>query len=175
MGKLFYGTQTGTSTAVAQQIQTALNELISEVQGIWTAKPDDFAGCDLLILGGSTWGDGELTDDWLDFWPLFDQIDLRGTKVALFALGDQYGYAHNFVSGMRQIYDKVKSKGATVIADRVTTECFDFSHSESIVDGFFVGLVVDEVNEPEKTAHRVEDWADQVRSGMGLLSAQARS
>lgn len=171
MGKLFYGTQTGNTTAVAEQIQAALSDLVSEVHGIYTAKVDDFAGCDLLVLGGSTWGDGELTDDWVDFWPQMDKINFNGVKVALFALGDQYGYGHNFVSSMRIMYDKVKSKGAIIIADQITAEGFDFSHTESLVDGHFVGLVIDEMNEPDKTPERIQTWADQVKSAMGLVTA----
>lgn len=171
MGKLFYGTQTGNTTGVAEQIQAALGDLLSDVVGIYTAKVDDFADCDFLVLGGSTWGDGELTDDWVDFWPQMDKINLNGVKVALFALGDQYGYGHNFVSSMRIMYDKVKSKGATVIADQISAAGFDYSHSEALVDGHFVGLVIDEMNEPEKTRERIQVWADQVKSALGLVAA----
>jgi flavodoxin I len=171
MGKLFYGTQTGTTTVVAEQIQTFLSDLVSEVNGIWTTRADDFAGCDFVVLGGSTWGDGELTDDWVDFWPQLEKIDLSGVKVALFALGDQYGYGHNFASAMRIMYDKVKSKGAIVIADHISTAGFDYSHSDSVVDGHFVGLVLDEVNEPEKTAGRIQAWAQQVRDAVGVVTA----
>lgn len=170
MGKLFYGTQTGTTSAVAEQIQSVFGPLVTEVHGIWTAKAEDFAACDFLILGGSTWGDGELTDDWLDFWPQLDRIDFSGVKVALFALGDQYGYGHNFVSAMKIMYDKIKSKGGIIIADQITTEGFDYSHSDSVVGGKFVGLVVDEVNEPEKTADRIRVWAEQVKGALGLVS-----
>lgn len=171
MGKLFYGTQTGNTTGVAEQIQAALGtDLVSEVVQIYTAKPDQFAGCDFLVLGGSTWGDGELTDDWVDFWPQMDKIDFTGVKVALFALGDQFGYGHNFVSSMRIMYDKVVARGATVVATQIPNEGFDFSHTESIVDGYFVGLVVDEMNEPEKTPERINVWAEQVKTALGLVA-----
>ncbi|HEY9732288.1 MAG TPA: flavodoxin [Drouetiella sp.] len=171
MGKLFYGTQTGTTTLIAEQIQKVMGDLVSEIHGIWTVRANDFAGCDFVILGSSTWGDGELTDDWLDFWPQLDMIDLKDVKVALFSLGDQYGYGHNFVSAMRILYDKVKSKGAVVIADQISVEGFEFSHSESVIDGHFVGLVVDEVNEPEQTAGRIQEWAEQVRACLGMVTA----
>lgn len=171
MGKLFYGTQTGNTTGVAEQIQTALSDVVEKVIGIYTAKAEDFAGCDFLVLGGSTWGDGELTDDWVDFWPQLDKIDFTGVKVALFALGDQYGYGHNFVSAMGIMYDKLKSRGATIIATNIPVDGFDFSHTESIIDGHFVGLVVDETNEPEKTPARIASWAEVVKSELGLVHA----
>ncbi len=163
VGKLFYGTMTGNTTSVAEAIQVALADLVDEARCIDRAKADDFRAADLLILGGSTWGDGELTDDWADFFPQLDQIDFNGKTVALFALGDQVGYGYNFVSAMKLLYDKVIERGARVIGNRVPVEGFDFSHSESIVDGAFVGLVVDEMNEPELTDARIQAWATTIK------------
>lgn len=162
MGKLFYGSQTGTAEGVAESIQKNLSNLVSEIKCIQFAKKEELEECEFLVLGGSTWGDGELSDDWLDFFPQMDLISFAGKKVALFALGDQTGYSYNFVSAMRILYNKVKERGAEVVACRVSKEGFDFDHSESLVDGHFVGLVVDEVNEPELTDQRIKFWAQVV-------------
>lgn len=167
MGKLFYGTQTGTTEGVAEVIQKNLSTLVSEIKCIQFAKKEELDACDFLVLGGSTWGDGELTDDWLDFFPQMDQISFAGKKVALFSLGDQTGYSYNFVSAMRILYNKVIELGGEVVACRVSREGFEFDHSESIVDGHFVGLVVDEVNEPELTEQRVQVWAQEVLRAVG--------
>ena len=166
MGKLYYGTMTGSTTAVAESIQAALSDLVDEAKCIDRAKADDFRAADFLILGGSTWGDGELTDDWADFFPQLDQVDFSGKTVALFALGDQVGYGYNFVSAMRLLYDKVVQRGARVIACQVPVTGFEFDHSASIVNDAFVGLVVDEQNEPDLTAERVAAWAEMVRAEM---------
>ena len=171
MGKLFFGTQTGTTEGVAELIQKNLSTLVSEIKCIQFAKKEELEACDFLVLGGSTWGDGELTDDWLDFFPQMDQISFAGKKVALFALGDQVGYSYNFASAMRVLYEKVKERGAEVLACRISREGFEFDHSESIVDGHFVGLVVDEVNEPELTDARVKTWAQQVLNAVGKVPA----
>ena len=171
MGKLFYGTMTGNTAAVAEAIQAALADLIDEARCIDRAKADDLRACDLLILGGSTWGDGELTDDWADFMPQLDQIDFNGKTVALFGVGDQVSYTYNFVSAMKLLYDKVKERGARVIADKISAEGFEFAHSESIVDGAFVGLVIDEMNEAELTQARIESWAQTVRQEAAVAIA----
>lgn len=163
MGKLFYGTQTGTSEGVAASIQAAMPELISDVRNIYGVKVEDIQACDFLVLGGSTWGDGELTDDWADYLPKLDSIDFTGKKVALFALGDQHGYSYNFVSAMKILYDKVIERGGTIVGAGVSKEGFEFEHSEALVDDAFVGLVVDEVNEPDLTENRIAQWAEQVR------------
>lgn len=168
MGKLFYGTQTGTTDSIALDIQNALPDLIEQVTCIYSITPADFAATDFLVLGGSTWGDGELTDDWIDFWPHMDSIDFKGKKVALFALGDQYGYGHNFVSAMKQLYDKVIGRGGTVIANAVPADYFEFGHSESLLDNKFIGLVIDEVNQPELTKERIENWAAMVRQQLAV-------
>jgi flavodoxin I len=171
MGKLFYGTMTGNTAAVAEVIQDALVDLVDEVRCIDRAQADDLRACDLLILGGSTWGDGELTDDWADFMPQLDQIDFKGKTVALFSVGDQISYTYNFVSAMKLLYDKVKERGARVIADKISVDGFEFAHSESVLDGAFVGLVIDEMNEAELTQARIERWAQTVRQEAGVAIA----
>lgn len=165
MGKLFYGTQTGTTVAVAESIQKHLAELVLEIKPIDRAQAADFSD-DFLVLGSSTWGDGELTDDWVDFWPQMDTIDFSNKKVALLALGDQTGYGYNFVSSMRIMYDKVIERGGTVIANQISRDGFDFEHTEAMVDGYFVGLVIDEVNEPHLTEDRIATWAQEVRNAL---------
>lgn len=170
MGKLFYGTQTGTTEIVAAEIHNSMPDLIQECTNIYRAKPEDLESADFLVLGGSTWGDGELTDDWADFLPQMDKINLSGKKVALFGLGDQVSYSYNFVSSMKILYDKVIERGAEVIASNVPTTGFEFDHSEAIVDGHFVGLVLDEVNEPDLSKDRIKAWATQVRAALGLLA-----
>ena len=163
MGKLFYGTQTGTTEGVAQAIQSAMPDLISECKNIYGVKPEDIESCDFLVLGGSTWGDGELTDDWADYLPQFERLNIAGKKVALFGLGDQYSYSYNFVSAMKTLYDKLKEMGAEVIGDSVPNENFSFDHSEALVGDKFVGLVVDEVNQPELSEERIGKWVGQLR------------
>lgn len=167
-GKLFYGSQTGTTTEVANQIQEQLSDLISEAKNIYGTKAEEIDACHFLVLGGSTWGDGELTDDWQDALPLLDQVDFTDKVVALFQLGDQFGYTYNFVSAMKIIYDKVKERGGKIIADQVSTDGFDFEHSEAVVDGKFVGLVLDQVNEPDLTASRIASWAQSVRQALAV-------
>ena len=170
MGKLFYGTQTGTTDEVAERIQAALSEHIDEVKCIMSVQPDEFQEPEFLVLGGSTWGDGELTDDWAYFYPQLDTIDFSGKTVALFSLGDQHGYGYNFVSAMKILYDKVKERGARVIADRVPIEHFEYEHSESVIDDHLIGLAVDEVNQPELTDQRIEQWAALVKEQLQTVA-----
>lgn len=171
MGLLFYGTQTGTAALVADAIHAQMPDLVQECKNIYGAKTADLEAADFLVLGGSTWGDGELTDDWNDFLPQLDWINFAGKKVALFGLGDQIGYSYNFVSAMKILYDKLVSRGAEIIATQIPTEGFDFEHSEAILNGKFIGLVVDEVNEPELSKERIKQWEGQIRAALGTQVA----
>jgi flavodoxin I len=171
MGKLFYGTQSGMTQDVAEQILEAMPDLVSEVVDISQASITDLQNETLLFLGSGNWGDGELTDDWDSFWPKMDQIDFSGKCVALFSVGDSYAYGDNFCSAMRFFYDKVLERGGTIVGQGAPISDYDFSHSEAVIDGMFVGLAVDEMNEGEKTMPRIKEWEQGVRSALPIGAA----
>lgn len=53
-----------------------------------------------IIIGHSTWYDGELQSDFEAFFDEFQTIDFTYKIVALYGLGDQYGYDEYFVDGL---------------------------------------------------------------------------
>ena len=57
----------------------------------------------MLILGSSTWGCGDLQDDWYDGVEILKKADLTGKKVALFACGDGESYGDTFCEAMTHI------------------------------------------------------------------------
>lgn len=173
MGKLFYGTQSGMTEDVARGIRKALPELVSEIHWIDRVRPSDLDGEDFLILGGSTWGDGELTDDWVKFWPHMDHINFAGRKVAIFSVGDSYTYGRNFCSAMRELHDKLVERGAVIVGQGGPVEDYDFEYSAAVEDGRFIGLAVDDMNECEKTDDRIAAWAATVRAALALEEAVA--
>ena len=123
------------------------------------------ANNDNLILGTSTWGAGEVQDDWYDGLKVIKNADLSGKTVALFACGDSESYPDTFVGGMLEIYNAVKQAGANVIG-AVATDGYTFDDSESVVDGKFVGLALDEVNEDSKTDERIDDWVAEIKPSL---------
>ena len=123
------------------------------------------ANNDNLILGTSTWGAGEVQDDWYDGLKVIKNADLSGKTVALFGCGDSESYPDTFVSGMLEIYNAVKQAGANVIG-AVATDGYTFDDSESVVDGKFVGLALDEVNEDSKTDERIDDWVAEIKPSL---------
>ncbi len=158
---LFYGSDTGTTEEVAEKIAEKIGKEMIDLHDIGKAAEVDFENYTLLILGTSTWYDGDLQSDWEDFFPNLDNIDFTGKTVAIFGLGDQLTYCDFFVDGIGMIYDKIIEKGATVIG-QWPTEGYDHDESVAERDGMFMGLALDEDNESEKTDERIDTWLKQI-------------
>lgn len=118
---------------------------------------------DLLILGTSTWGDGELQDDWYDGIKVLKSADLSFKSIALFGCGDSESYCDTFCDGMGILYEDLKDSGCSFIGNKVGTDGYSFSSSIAVVNGAFVGLALDEVNESDKTAERIDNWTAELK------------
>jgi len=160
---LFYGSTNGNTADAALKIQKRLNTDLYDVGKL--KNGDDLAKYDVLILGTSTWYDGDLQDDWDSFMSHLQEADLSGKIVALFGLGDQEGYGSDYVSGMRLIYDKVVEKGAKVIGSW-EDKGYSYESSASIIDGKFIGLALDEENQSELTNGRIALWCEQLEASL---------
>jgi flavodoxin I len=114
------------------------------------------------VLGTSTWGVGDLQDDWESAIGELQSANLSGKVVALFGLGDSSSYSDTFVNGMARIYDAVKGNGATVVG-AVDASDYTYDDSEAVQDGKFVGLAIDEDNESSKTDGRIAAWVANIK------------
>lgn len=120
-----------------------------------------------LILGTPTMGEGQLPglgaacseESWEEALDRFAEVDLTGKTVALFGLGDQVGYPMEFVDGLRDLYDFIVERGTTVVGAWPTTG-YDFEASRAVNDEetHFVGLALDQDNQADQTAERLEAW-----------------
>ena len=160
---IIYGSSTGTSEDLAGRIGAILG--VDNVINVTDLDDSVIANNDNLILGTSTWGAGEVQDDWYDGLKVIKNADLSGKIVALFGCGDSESYPDTFVGGMLEIYNAVKQAGANVIG-AVATDGYTFDDSESVVDGKFVGLALDEVNEDSKTDERIDNWVAEIKPSL---------
>jgi flavodoxin I len=149
-----YGSSTGTCEAIAEKIGARLGAEVLNVQDL---TADIVAANENLILGTSTWGAGELQDDWYDGLRVLQSADLKGKVVALFGCGDCESYGDTFVGGIGELFNALKTSGATFVGT-VDIDGYTFGDSEAVVDGKFVGLPLDDVNEDDKTDARIEAW-----------------
>ena len=146
---IIYGSSTGTCEELASRIGARLG--VDDVIGVGDLD-------DSVIVGTSTWGAGEMQDDWYDGVRTLRGADLSGKTVALFGCGDSESYPDTFVGGMGELYQAVVGAGAHVVG-AVPVDGYTFDSSDAVVDGHFVGLALDEVNESDKTDARIDAWA----------------
>ena len=160
---IFYGSSTGTCEDLANQIADKMGVAASDVYSADKLSADLVKEYDLLHLGTSTWGDGELQDDWYDGIKVLKSADLSFKSIALFGCGDSESYCDTFCDGMGILYEDLKDSGCSFIGNKVGTDGYSFSSSIAVVNGAFVGLALDEVNESDKTAERIDNWTAELK------------
>jgi flavodoxin I len=155
---VIYGSSTGTCEAIAEKIASKLG---CEAVNVQDLTADIVTNHQNLILGTSTWGAGELQDDWYDGLKTLQSSDLKGKTIAIFGCGDCATYSDTFVGGMGELYNGIKDSGAHFIGS-VATDGYTFDDSEAVINGKFIGLPLDDINEDDKTDIRIETWLAQV-------------
>ncbi len=167
---LFFGTDTGNSERIAEEIKEYLSEKAHvELHDLAQTSVEDFSPYEYIILSHPTWYYGELQSHWEDFWESFKEVRFEGKKIACMGLGDQYDYADYFVDAMGLTHDIALANGATPCG-YTSTEGYDFEKSKATTeDGdFFVGLALDEDQQPELTDTRLHNWLEQVAEEFDL-------
>ena len=64
------------------------------------------------------------------------------------------------------LYEDLKDSGCVFLGNRVSTDDYTFSDSMAVVDGAFVGLALDEVNESDKTSGRIREWVNELKNNI---------
>lgn len=165
--QIVYGSTTGNAQAVAEGLAGALGCAAGDVRSAAQFDAAAVEIAELLVLGSSTWGDGELQDDWQSALPALAKLPLQGKKVAVFGVGDASGWADTFVDAMRDLYNAAANAGATMIGSW-PTEGYQFHASRAVQDGKFVGLAIDETNDAALTPERIQAWATQLQREAGV-------
>ncbi len=162
---IFYGSSTGNTEDVAKRLANYLKVKPEDVYNVAKSKPSDVAPYDLLLLGTSTWGSGDLQEDWSDFINGLEMLDLKGKKIALFGCGDET-MCDTFCGAVGELYKRLQRTNAEFIAPFEASE-YHFDDTEARVDGKIVGLLLDEVNHPDLTDGRLSQWAELIKKEIG--------
>lgn len=158
---IIYATFKGHTQAVAEKIKKAIGD--ADVLNVKDIQAKDIAPYDVLLLGTSSIGHGDIQKPWKEILPEFVKQDFSDKKVALFGLGNCKYHGDTFNGGMSHLYKALKD--VTPLLGQVSTDGYTYETSDSVVDGKFVGLALDEDNEPEKTDARIQNWL----KGLGLI------
>lgn len=163
---IIYGSTTDNTKTIAKEIAKRLSDFDVTLLDVANLKVGALDTYPNLILGTSTWGLGDLQDDWDSYLSNLKNSNLEGKTIALYGLGDSSSYPDTFVNGLGILYKVVESKGANLIG-KVSAADYDFEDSEAVREGEFVGLALDEDNESDKTADRLDAWVTDIREKFG--------
>lgn len=158
---IFYGSDGGNTQNVCQKIAKAFGEENVALFDIAKASKEEVLGFENLILASSTYGSGDLQDDWEGALAQFQESDFASKTIALVGVGDQDTYSDTFCDSLFHLYEKVKQ---AKIIGQTAVEGYEFSDSRAVVDGMFVGLALDEDNQDDLTDSRIQNWVAQIKS-----------
>ena len=116
---IIYGSSTEHTKNAAERMAELLADYSPTLSDIYDGDEEPFLEHDVLILGVSTWGVQDLQDDWNDFYPKLEKLDLTGKTVALFGLGDASIYPSSFVDAIGILYELLQDKGVTFSPPRL--------------------------------------------------------
>lgn len=158
---LFYKTDTGKTALVAKKIRKEFGNAV-EVVTVENATRKDFESYDCIVMGASTWFDGELPVYWDELLPELETLDFKNKKIALFGLGDQVNYPDNFADSIGILAEVLKNTGAALVGF-TSPEGYKFGRSKALKNNKLQGLVIDVENQSEKTDLRIKEWCAQLK------------
>jgi len=167
---IFVGSSGGVTLSAAE----ALAELFDDAELINMEEDYDdleqFDAFDVLLIGSSTWGQGDVQRDCVD--PLYEmqneEPDYSGKKVAFFGAGDQKSHPEEFVTALGKMKEIFSKLGADTEFGYTSTEGYSYKYSAAEKDGKFCGLAIDDINQEDLSDERIQAWASQIKKEMSL-------
>jgi len=167
---IFVGSSGGVTLSAAE----ALAELFDDAELINMEEDYDdleqFDAFDVLLIGSSTWGQGDVQRDLVD--PLYEmqneEPDYSGKKVAFFGAGDQKSHPEEFVTALGKMKEIFSKLGADTEFGYTSTEGYSYKYSAAEKDGKFCGLAIDDINQEDLSDERIQAWASQIKKEMSL-------
>jgi flavodoxin I len=119
---MVYASMTGNTEEMANAIAEGVREAGAtiDVGDILLADAITLMQFDAIILGAYTWGDGDLPDEFLDFYEEMGVIDLSGKHAAVFGSCDS-SYEH-FGNAVDILEQKLTERGAIKTIDSLKIE-----------------------------------------------------
>lgn len=111
---IVYGSVTGLTEEIAFTLGKEIGKKYdTTVINALDARPQDLQEADIILLGSSTWGVGELQMDMIPLNDSLQDMDLKSKRAAVFGLGDS-AYK-KFCSAVNTLEKSLKSAGAQLI------------------------------------------------------------
>lgn len=114
---IVYASMTGNTEELAHLIGKGMQEAGATVviKDVFEVDVSNLLDYDGILLGAYTWGDGELPDEFLDFYDEMDSVNLTGKKAAVFGSCDS-SYEHHG-GAVTILVEKLLKLGSDVILE----------------------------------------------------------
>lgn len=160
---IIFGSSTGNTEYVANKVLRSFGEENAALHNIGDPQTlDVIRRSTNVVCCLSTWGAGDMQDDWDVLIDELKKINFGGKKIAILGLADQQNYPDTFADGMAVLARIVRSHGGTVVGP-TDSDGYNFTASRAEQDGKFLGLVIDEDNQADLTDGRVRDWVNGLK------------
>ncbi|MBO1902169.1 flavodoxin domain-containing protein [Leucobacter weissii] len=117
---VLYGTESGNSELIAEDLGAKLRETVDEVEvfDLQNVDPADLTSDSFYIVVCSTHGEGDLPNTAIPFAEAFDAAlpDLSGVRYAMFGLGDSF-YEETYSQGSEHIDRRFAAQGAERVGE----------------------------------------------------------
>lgn len=119
---LVFATMSGNTEEIADLIQEGIESEGLEVvkKEIDEVAADQMENFDSIILGAYTWGDGELPDEFEEFYDEMDDVNLEGKNFAVFGSGDTMYPI--FCGAVDVLEEKIKEKNGNLLLEGLKIE-----------------------------------------------------
>ncbi len=112
---IIYGSSKGRTGRMADVLAEALEkrDVPYSLKNVFEANPTSLPDYKYIVLGSSTYGQGDLQRDFLAFERGMDDLDLTGVKAAIFGSGNsRYSY---YAEAVDILEAKVRIQGARLV------------------------------------------------------------
>ncbi|MDC7232177.1 MAG: flavodoxin domain-containing protein [Spirochaetales bacterium] len=112
---IIYGSKQGKTASMASIISSTLDEKKIPVlcKNVYEARVEELKDYKFIILGSSTWSDGDLQSDFIDFEREMDDLNLKGHFGAVFGSGSSR--FRFFCEAVRILEAKLRSLGSRIM------------------------------------------------------------
>ena len=163
---IFYGSTTGNTKKIAENIKANLEPGFVDIYDVKYAKIKDIEKYENIILGASTWGKGILQADFERFlYSVLKFANLKGKKIAIFGMGDSIKYPNSFADSIGIIFEALEGKGVTFVGE-FPINGYKFNSSLSIFSNKFIGLPLDDNSDEAQNKLRTALWTNLLKSDL---------
>lgn len=154
---IIYGSNKGDAKDVAEFVGANFDAEIIDAQNL---AADFFTRFTRFIFVASTHAYGELQKDFKAKLNLVAEADFKGKTIALVGVGNQERHPETFNDGLVEFLPLIR--GAKLVGSSEVGNYTNFTNSLSLINGKFVGLVVDYKGD-ENWKERANAWVTALK------------